>query len=676
VLAPRREGGRLAFLAAAAICLVGTFASGAGTSGAATGWTITVASPQTSASLWAYPFLSGDDLTTQNVQDFEQLTYRPLYFFDGGAGGVSIDLARSLAEPPVYGPGDTSVSVSIKPGLAWSNGESVDPAGVIEWMNLDASFPSLWADYLPPLATGQSLGIPDDVESMAVHGLTVTFTLSTPVDPTWFTDNELSQITPLPAAWDRYEPSHPHVPMSGPDSVRAHLGYFTAATVPAGCYGDTWIGDGNDGPSDAVLDPLGARTVVPKAEASEAANCVDVVYLMRSASADAADYTKAGTNVAAAWGLSDGPWRLSSYNAATGSLAMLPNTAPGVAGPRPTASALQFVPCTSDASCTALLADGDVDQGELPVADAPHVTSLTSAPRHNPLAKAGYRESVVEPWAISFLPYNFASRDGAGGRAGSVFQQLYFRQALQSLDQESAMVASSLRGYGTVTDAPVPTGASSSLVPVLAEPDPFDVARARLLLSQHGWLVQPGGVTKCATPSLCGTGIEKGTPLVFTIVYAPVNTSLGMSLSELRVTASEAGIELRLHRVDETQVLDDVLGHGSNWDLASWDGGWSYVPDYYPSGEWLFASGSQWNVGQYNNPAVTTLVLETLASSSALGPYDATVARNLPVLWMPTPATIVETGSSVRGAVASSIGGFTPESWRRAVSGRSTRAAR
>jgi peptide/nickel transport system substrate-binding protein len=659
----------------APLCLAGVLFS-VPSSGAAGGWTITVASPQTTASLWAYPFLSGDELTTRNVQDFEQLTYRPLYFFDGANGGVSIDPARSLAAPPVYSSADTSVSVSIKPGLEWSNGEAVGPEGVVEWMNLDAAFPSLWADYLHPLRTGPLLGIPDDVRSIAVSGRTLTFTLSSSVNPTWFTDNELSQITPLPSAWDRYEPSHLHVPMSGPNSVRAHLGYFTAKTASAGCYGDTWIGNGNHGPGVAVLDPLGAETVVPKAAASQAARCVDVVELFRSVSADATDYTDAGTNVAAVWGISDGPWRLSRYVPSTGALTMVPNTAPGVAGPRPSAAALEFAPCTSDASCAALLTHGDVDQGALPSADAPHIVSLASAPAHNPLASAGYRESVVEPWSISFLPYNFASRDGAGGRAGAVFRQLYVRQALQSLDRESAMVASSLRGYGTVTDAPVPTVAGPSLVPAMKQPDPFDVARARALLAAHGWRVDPGGVTKCAVAASCGPGIVKGTPLVFSVVYAPVNASLGASLAELRATASEAGIELRLHRVDETQVLDDVLGHGENWDLASWDGGWNYVPDYYPSGEWLFAAGSAWNVGGFNDTGVTGLVLGSLASPTALGSYNGVVARQLPVLWMPTPVTIVETRPAVRGAVGSSIGAFTPESWRLAVSRRSTRAAR
>ena len=39
-----------------------------------------------------------------------------------------------------------------------------------------------------------------------------------------------------------------------------------------------------------------------------------------------------------------------------------------------------------------------------------------------------------------------------------------------------------------------------------------------------------------------------------------------------------------------------------NWDMANWGGGWSFVPDYYPSGETLFLSGSGANSGGYCNP--------------------------------------------------------------------------
>ena len=148
---------------------------------------------------------------------------------------------------------------------------------------------------------------------------------------------------------------------------------------------------------------------------------------------DTSNYTTPGTDVAAAWSTSDGPWKLSSFHRATGAYSFVPNLAAGASGQRAEAASLEFVPCAGAAGCSALLAHDRVDQGELPLADAPAVRSLAAGPSRNPLAREGYREQVVAPWSTSYLPYNFRSTTGASGRAGKVFSQAYFRHAFQSL---------------------------------------------------------------------------------------------------------------------------------------------------------------------------------------------------------------------------------------------------
>src|ERR1019366_7486560 len=209
-----------------------------------------------------------------------------------------------------------------------SDGEGVSAQGVMEWMNLLAAFPGMWGDYLAPLRGSQAVGLPDIVRAITVGGNPVPFPLAGPVNPTWFTDNELSQITPLPRSWDVYEPAHPHLPTTGPTSIRGNRGRYTGSVAAAGCYGTHWIGDGNNGPARTFVDPLGTKTVVTASGLAEAQRCVDAVYLMRSLSADAADYTTAGTPVAGAWRTSDGPWRLAAYHASTGAILMAPSPSP------------------------------------------------------------------------------------------------------------------------------------------------------------------------------------------------------------------------------------------------------------------------------------------------------------------------------------------------------------
>jgi peptide/nickel transport system substrate-binding protein len=627
-------------------------------------WTIRIASDTTTTPGWAYPFASADELTTSNVDRFQQLMYRPLYNF-GSTGTVSLNAAASLAYPPVYTNGNATVSVTLKPGLKWSNGQRVTAQGVMEWMNLLAAYPGMWGDYLAPLRDSQLVGIPDDVRDVTVAGNTVTFTLAGPVNPTWFTDNELSQITPLPQSWDVYEPAHPHLPSTGPTSIRGAGGHYTGPVAPAGCYGTLWIGDGNTGPSRTFVDPLGTKTVVVPASVAQAQRCVDVVYLLRSMSADTPDYTTAGTAVAGAWRTSDGPWRLAAFHAGTGAITMTPNLAAGASGAEPTAAALAFVPCAGPAACEALVAAGQVDQGPLPLADAPKVGSLGSAPRHNPLAKKGYRETVAAPWATSYMPYNFDSRLGAAGHAGMVFRQLYFRQAVQELVDQRTMIAQGLAGYGVATDGPVPTLPRSAYSASVSSPYHFSVAKAASLLASHGWHVAPGKVATCTDAAKCGAGIPKGTPLTFTIDFAPTSRALVLSLATLRLDAGRVGIRLTLVEQTSAEVLDDVAGPRGGWDLASWDGGWQYSPDYYPSGEWNFAQGSPWNVGHYDDSNATALVTSTLRSSSALASYTSFLETQLPVVWLPSTVALVETRASIKGVVVSPLGAITPESWRR-----------
>jgi peptide/nickel transport system substrate-binding protein len=669
---PRRRAARPTLLAAAAAVLAAAAATpaaatpAAATSAAASppraGWVLSIATPTSSTPTWAYPFASGDELTTANVQRFQQLMYRPLYFF-GGSGSVEFDEPLSLATAPRYTSGDTVVSFTIKPGLRWSDGEGVTAEGVVEWLNLDTSYPGMWGDYLAPLPTGVPLGLPDDLRAVTVTGQTVTLTLAAPVNPTWFTYSELSQLTPLPASWDLYEPARPRVPLTGPSSITGNHGDFTSATAVAGCYGDRWVGTGTTGVSNTYVDPSGTRTVVPAAGVAQAIKCVDAVTLLRSLSADTADYTAAGTDVAATWGRADGPWRLASYNAATGAVAMAPNRAVGASGQHAAATLLRFVPCGSAAACVGLLHRGVVDQGTLPLGDAPPVRSFVEGPSRNPLRAAGYRETVVAPWATSYFPYNFRSARGAGGRAGHVFAQAYFRLAFQSLVDQPTAIADQFHGYGVDTTGPVPSTPSTGFATSTGNPAPFSVARARGLLAAHGWHVAPGHLTVCVVASRCGTGIAKGTPLRFTLEYAPAPGS--GALARLARDAAAAGIQVTLVEVPAARVLADVGGSSRNWDLASWGGGWLYAPGYFPSGEWTFAAGSPWNVGAYGDPRATALVLATLAQPSQLRAYDSYLAAQLPVVWQPSAVTLVESRTTLRDVAISPIGSLTPEAWRR-----------
>jgi len=87
------------------------------------------------------------------------------------------------------------VTLKLKP-YKWSNGETVTAQQVVFWMNMTKVEYQNWAAYVPG-------GMPDDLASVtATNPTTVVFKMTGQVNPYWFTYNELSQITPMPMAWD------------------------------------------------------------------------------------------------------------------------------------------------------------------------------------------------------------------------------------------------------------------------------------------------------------------------------------------------------------------------------------------------------------------------------------------------------------------------------------------
>ena len=94
----------------------------------------------------------------------------------------------------------------------WSDGEEVSARDVVFWIDLLRANRYHWASYVPG-------GFPDNVVVLAAATgrATVQLRLNASYNPIWFTYNELSQITPLPIAWDRTSLSAP------PLAQAAHL---------------------------------------------------------------------------------------------------------------------------------------------------------------------------------------------------------------------------------------------------------------------------------------------------------------------------------------------------------------------------------------------------------------------------------------------------------------------
>ena len=172
---------------------------------------------------------------------------------------------------------------------------------------------------------------------------------------------------------------------------------------------------------------------------------------------------------------------------------------------------------------------------------------------------------------------------------GSIFKQLYFRETLADLMNQAAVIAGPLRGYGTATVGPVPnTPVTSFLSPKGKQGTqfPYDPAKAKALLTSHGWTVVLNGVTTCADPAECGPGIKKGQGLSFNFPYATGISWLQSEMTQLQSNAATLGIKLNI----EAQPFDEVTATaGGNcvvtkspcsWDMGNWGGAGRSLPTF------------------------------------------------------------------------------------------------
>jgi len=620
--APSRAGrGRRLLAAGCAAAGLAVLAAACGpASGAASGpphptdtSTVTYALQPTTQATYIFPFVGatkpGSDFSVYNINDFQYQLYRPLYWFGHGVSPV-LNPDLSIAYPPTYS--GNQVTIKLKSTFKWSNGEPVDAQDVVFWMNMMTAENNLGNGYI-----GSSPGdLPSDVTNVrAVSQYEVTMNIVGPYSEAWFTNNQLSQITPMPIAWD------------------------VTASGPAHC-------------------------------ATSVADCAAVYKYLDQQASSVSSY---GTSKL--WGVVDGPWKVQSLDS-QGNLTMLFNDKySGPVAPHHITKLIE-VPFTTEGAEYNVLQDPTgsqvIDVGYLPTVDAP-VPPAGADVGANPSSLPDYTLSPVYPWEIAYFPYDYSNPT-----SGPIFKQLYFREAFQDLVDQEGVISGPLHGYGKpgigpVGDYPV----TSYLSPALArkgDPWTLNIPAAKLLLSEHGWR-QPagGGPLTCADPGTgpkqCGPGVQAGAALNFNFIYASGQDFMESAARELASNASLAGMQINL----TAEPFDDVVGAAfsatdHSWDLAEW-GSWTYDPDYLPTGETLFQTNAPNNAGGYSdqtNDADITATLDARtpdAFSQAMYKWQDYLAGQLPVVYMPIRPVLTEAIKGLDIGVQNSALMITPEMW-------------
>jgi len=562
---------------------------------------------------YIFPFISPEVCSIMNYGQFTYLMYRPLYWY-GNNYAPTVDYNQSIGQTPIVSNGGKTYTIHLNK-YKWSDGEQVTSRDLVLWMNLlEASPATEWCGSVPGL-------FPFNVKSYsAPNPTTFVLTMKKAYNPTWMLYNELSQIYPLPLAWDRTSLSQ-----KAPMTDTGHLPDTTKAGATA-VY--------------AFLNKQGADT--------------------------------ATWGSSPLWSVVDGPFMLKSFTAA-GEVTMVAN--PKYSGtPKPSISKFVELPFTSDTAQFDEVRSGGPNAltiTNLPAQDFPQLSAVKGE---------GYAYNTAASYSVNFFPLNFQNPTVGHVFQQLYFRQAFQHLIDQNGWISAYLNNTAVPTYGPVPTSPASPLVSAGSG---GNPFPFSTAAAQQLLTANGWSVKPGGSTTCAKPGTgageCGAGIKAGEGIAFNLDYQSGVQAVAEEMTDLQANAKKVGVDITLTDHDFDQVYSAAVHCTSNqpkckWTAENWGAGWIYGPDYLPTGEDLFGDGSVANYSNYDSPEMNKLIQDTISGpaadeTTALANFVKYAETQLPVVFEPT--SIGTFGASAGTLISNKLGGYTanalgfmtPEYW-------------
>ncbi|MGC8626743.1 MAG: ABC transporter substrate-binding protein [Acidimicrobiales bacterium] len=542
---------------------------------------------------YIFPETSSAYQSLYNNSQFINLMYPLLYL--PSPNQPTLDYARSMAYPPVWNKTDTEVTVTLRHYM-WSDGVPVTARDLIFYINLGKAMGPTWGNYSGPTQ------FPYDLKSYtAVNATTAKFVLDSPINPTYFDDNGLDYITPIPQhAWDK-----------------------TSVNGPIGNYDMT---------------PSGAKAVV--------------AFLQKQA-ADTTAYT---TNPL--WKVIDGPWELKSFGGASSPDIFVPN--PKFSGPKPLVSEFEEIPFTTDsAEFTSLKAGTSaLDYGYVPTEDIPAIPSVQSEGYNISKVPTWGFDYIIpntkNPQVGAILSQTYMRQ---------VLAHLVDQDTMISHFMRGYGIPTYgptpiyPKGNPFVSSAelknPYPYSVSAAEAILKAHgwqvnPNKVDVCEV------PGPSGCGAGVAKGEKLSLnllysSGNLIMQEDNDLFQSDAAQAGVQINPKAADFNTVISQ---------VQPCILPKDKGTPYCNWQLGEYGG---ISLSTYPSGEGLLNTGGAFNAGQYSDPALDKLINESTVANtlSAYHQYEDLVVQQEPWIWQPVPDNIAATAKNLAGyGLTSEFTGF------------------
>ena len=568
--------------------------------------TITWAMAPEATPNWIFPVIPSAYYSVYNAFTFIYEMWRPVYWTVNGVV-PEVEQNMSIANEPTYSNGTKTVTITMKSNYKWSNGKPFTANDLLFAIDLIKAAvkasPANWAGYTPGF-------FPDNLVSTSEpNSTTLVLNLKAPVNPTWFTEDILSSVNPMPSAdWAKTSASGPVVPPSG----------WNAATMTS------------------IFKYLTAQS---KSVSTYATNPL--------------------------WQIVDGPYKLSQYNAATGAFTMVPNKTYG--GPHVTPmSNFQGVPFTSDDAMFNAIKSKSIDVGNIPAASVPQLPQVVRL-GFNYFGMPDFGMNFLN-YNFKDKTNHFDSI-----ASQLYFRQAMAHLEDQKGWIQGFMHGAGAPAYGPIPAYPkspyLPANAATNPYPFSISTATNLLKRHGWTINAGGTDVcQNAG----SGPNQCGAGIPAGTQLKFNLIYASDNTLITSEMTDLVSKAKQAGINITLQSSNFNYMISNYLdpyapANANKWAMQDFGG---ETNSTYPTTFSLFNTGGSNQIGNYSNPQADQLINASINSSdpAAVKAEAAFLTTDQPVLFQPNNDRVWVWKSTISSSKPEAIESLTqyystPEYW-------------
>lgn len=529
---------------------------------------------------WIFPVTPGANGSVYTSYQFQYEMWRPLWWYYNGVRPVETP-SMSMANAPKWSNGDKTVTVTLK-DWKWSDGQPITSKDAEFFIDLTAAAvkesPANWSQYVP------HLGLPDALASMSTpDSKTLVINLKSAVNPTWFVEDSLGIVQPLPShAWAKASANGPTLDFTNPANAKK------------------------------IYDFLAAQSKSTKTYASNPL-----------------------------WQVVDGPYKLTSFNNTNNAFTLAPNmgySGPTVAGGMKNVSKVQAVPFTSDTAEFNAVKSGAVDWGYVPLPDLPQLSSVKTKYNvfgypafgfeyvtYNFKDKTGHFDSIIKQLYIRQAMAHL--QDEAG----------YIKAFFHGAGGQS---------FGPVPSIPAtpftPANALKNPYP-FSVPAAVKLLKDHGWTVHPGGT----DVCKNAGsgPTQCGAGIPAGTKLAWNLIYNSGTQIITQQVTDLVSQAKKAGITISLKSDNFNHMIATYYDTANPKTINDWAmedfGGFSIAT--YPTMNGIFNSTGTYDIGLYSDPRADQLIKASTTSSdpNAVKAEAAYLTQQQPSLFQPNPDNIV-----------------------------------